>query len=257
MISLISDFDGTLYFQNENPHIRMLDRDKINQLQKHHLFGLCTGRPQMMVDCLEENGIHCDFFIFSSGAFILDQNKQIIFERVIPKILLQKIMDATSSYPATVLLGRKNMYAKKIEKEFKFPVQKISHTDEIQEEVIGISVRTENEFQAKNLCEKLKEQFDVSALQNNKFVDIVAKGCSKGEALKFIKKYLHIQKVGAIGDSYNDLDMLLEADQSFTFETSPKQVREVSTHIVNNVAEAIDIMMGKCLSEEKYEPVRL
>ena len=245
MIGLISDFDGTLFFYQEDPCIHLQDRKKFNQLQKHNLFGLCTGRPQMMVDCLEENEIYCYFFIFSSGALILDKEKNVIYEKVIPKLLLQKIIDATQDHVSTVLLGRKSIYAVKIQEDFSFPVKKICHADEIQEEVIGISVRTDNEKQACSLCQTLMEQFEITALQNNNFVDIVAKGCSKGEALKFIKKYLNIQKVAAIGDSYNDIDMLQEADLSFTFETSPKQVKKVSTNIVSNIAEAIEILMGK------------
>lgn len=74
-----------------------------------------------------------------------------------------------------------------------------------------------------------------------------AKGVSKGATLKVYRDMISCDKTYGIGDSYNDLPLLTNVDVSFTFHSSPKEIQDVCTHIVDSIAEAIDII----LSEEK------
>ena len=51
-------------------------------------------------------------------------------------------------------------------------------------------------------------------------------------------------KLYGIGDSINDLPLLLASDVSYTFPYAPKEVQEKATKIVNTIVEALEDSMN-------------
>ena len=84
---------------------------------------------------------------------------------------------------------------------------------------------------------------EVTAYTNVCNVDIVPKGCSKGHALQILKEKLSLPWIAGIGDSYNDIPMLRAADQSFTFTYSPESIRQEADVVVENLAQAVEILL--------------
>ena len=72
---------------------------------------------------------------------------------------------------------------------------------------------------------------------------MVAKGCSKGTGIEFVKAHYGIDKMCGIGDSFNDLPMLRQADTSFTFDYSAEKVQAEADYVVNTVADAVKILL--------------
>lgn len=105
----------------------------------------------------------------------------------------------------------------------------------------GLSFRMVDEKAAGRLWTTIKEQFSdtCAAFQNQNFVDVAPGGCSKGTALLKLKHMMNLQSCFGIGDSYNDIPMLEDADVSFTFHTSPQEVRAAADYLVDTVGEAI------------------
>lgn len=89
----------------------------------------------------------------------------------------------------------------------------------------------------------METHLDLSGHQNKNAIDITSCKCSKGKAVLAFKKYKSVQIMGGVGDSYNDLSMLEAVDQSFTFHTSPITVQKEADHLVDSVAQAIDILI--------------
>ena len=77
------------------------------------------------------------------------------------------------------------------------------------------------------------------AFQNLDSIDIVSKGCSKGEAIKRVRDNFHIKTFAGIGDSYNDLPMLKCVDIPITLNTSPQPLKDISQLHVESVTQAI------------------
>ena len=77
-------------------------------------------------------------------------------------------------------------------------------------------------------------------LENKEYIDIVKKGCSKGIAINKVKEAFNIDIIAGIGDSYNDIPMLENADISFTFHSSPDVIKDKATYIVDSICEAIE-----------------
>jgi hydroxymethylpyrimidine pyrophosphatase-like HAD family hydrolase len=79
----------------------------------------------------------------------------------------------------------------------------------------------------------------VSAFQNLDSVDVVPAGCSKGAGLSVARGRLGLGLVGGIGDSFNDVPLLDEADVAYTFNRAPEVVRECADVLVDDVVGAL------------------
>lgn len=64
-------------------------------------------------------------------------------------------------------------------------------------------------------------------------------GCSKGVGLSVARGRLGLGLVGGIGDSFNDVPLLDEADVAYTFNRAPEVVRECADVLVDDVVGAL------------------
>lgn len=244
-IALASDVDGTLFFQNLKPSYKSGDLQAIYRFQENgYLFGVCTGRALCSLD--EIRKFHLDFYIVSSGAVLLDKDYQIIEDYPISKHIAKQIFNEYKDKAGIIIQSSSytNFYAT-IE-EFKNERLCLIHDfDEIQEEKIyGVSLVVDDE----NTAALLKEEIDylypeLEGFQNKNSIDIVKRGCSKGISLKRMKEILKVNQIAGIGDSYNDLSLIESADMWFTFYTSPKDVRDKATYLVDSIEQAINQLM--------------
>ncbi len=77
-----SDFDGTIFFRHNDPQISPDLLPAINLFRSRGgLFGFCSGRPTGAIAGQSEDIPTPDFIIGSSGARIIDQCGQLLFER--------------------------------------------------------------------------------------------------------------------------------------------------------------------------------
>ncbi len=241
MKALASDFDGTLYFEDG---IKDSDQQAIIDFQKDHLFGLCTGRPLIGVQHYLKDCIQPDFYIVSSGACILDKECHVLYEQTISKDIMKAIYQQYHNKAEVSIQADFRIYT--LVKDSKIPIAQtyVESVDCIGDEhIFGLSINAMSESQAKQWTQDLNETYpDIMAFQNKEYIDIVKRGCSKGEAIKKLKELLHLDMVYGIGDSYNDIPMLESADCSFTFHESPQIVQEKATHIVSSISEAITMI---------------
>lgn len=245
MIALASDFDGTLFFEDNRDSISNLDIKSIKQFQTNgSLFGICTGRPYSGIKEYLDNKIDLDFSILSSGALILDSQLNIVYEQCIKESLVKDILKQFSKY-LIVIQANGNIYA--FFKAISIPISQIvvSSFDEIPKgHFYGLSIITSDETEAQKLKIEILSRYSqvIDVHQNKQYLDIVKKGCSKGNAINYLRKYLLADKIAGIGDSFNDITLLDASDIGFTFKNSPKELKKVADHIVGSVHEAISIL---------------
>ena len=97
-------------------------------------------------------------------------------------------------------------------------------------------------IRAKEITKEINENYpSLHAFQNVNAIDVVKRGCSKGNGILEITKLISDETAG-IGDSYNDLEMFKVVNQSFTFKTSPKDIQQQTRYTVSSVKMAIDIL---------------
>ena len=242
---LASDYDNTLSF---NGVIKETDKIAIRYFQKQgNLFGVCTGRSLRGIVEFTE-GIDFDFYILLSGAYILNKKKEVILENRIPLKLVQEIhqfvglVDASANYQDT----NYQVYQKKRKTSFGKQIDSFLQLDDITDYVNSFSLhfKEREDDKAKKTALRIEKKFgdQIAVFLNTRHIDLAAKGSSKGKALQVIQEYYNLEKnqLYAIGDSYNDLPMLNAVDNSYTFTSSPDDIKKQVKTIVTSVSKCIE-----------------
>lgn len=259
--AMASDFDGTLFFGiggRMHPLHRFFPRDlrAIEEFRaRGGLFGVCTGRPLGAVLADAGRDLSFDFAITSSGACVSDGAGNTLFSREIPDDDVRALLNATRGQTTRppfialesgyLVLGGASIPG--LPKGFLKRLRVVSSVDEALSmghggdgvQVISLGFGTQE--RAARFVAGVGELLGgrVSAFQNLDSVDVVPAGCSKGAGLAIARERLGLGMVGGIGDSFNDLPLLGEADVAYTFNRAAEAVRECADVLVDDVAEAL------------------
>ncbi len=240
-----SDFDGTLCASDWETGEESYRDEDLEAIQKYReaggLFGICTGRPLMAVIESLEGLLELDFYIVSTGAQVLDHDRNLLWERTISRDVAQAIFDRHAS-PNSVLLADTEQDFASVRDEMGRGLRVAPSLDEVRGKLLGVSVECRgDEDAARAVCADINERFagEVAAFQNLGSVDIVPAGCSKGEGMRIVRRALGIEAMAGAGDSYNDLPLLSAADVAYTFVSSPAVVRNAADVVVNTLEEAV------------------
>ena len=211
------------------------------------LFGLCSGRPPAGVFDLFPNKIQPDFYIACSGAAIFDRNRDMIYEAVIEKDDIKDIFEKykeSTVFDAFHTDSRDTVYRTGHREFSKAKQVLVTSLEDIRDrKLYSVSLIFADDHMAEEACWDVNENCPpLEAFQNKNSLDIVKRGCSKGQGILFVKEYLQIQVMAGIGDSFNDMPMLQAAHPSFTFSDSPKVIRGNADYVVDSVAEALDLL---------------
>ena len=244
--AMASDFDGTLFFGiggRAHPLHRFLPRD-IEAIRTFRagggLFGVCTGRPLGAVLADAGRDLSFDFAITSSG--IPDDDVRALLDATRGQTARPPFIALESGY---LVLGGASIPG--LPKGFLKRLRVVSSVDEALSmghggdgvQVISLGFGTQE--RAARFVAGVGELLGgrVSAFQNLDSVDVVPTGCSKGAGLAVARQQLGLGLVGGIGDSFNDLPLLDEADVAYTFNRAPEAVREGADVLVDDVAGAL------------------
>ena len=245
-----SDFDNTLFFRAADPSIAEDVRHMIHAFQSQgHLFGLCTGRPGRGFDPFINGAFRPDFIIASSGACILGPEGQVLIQHALPYPVLAEIETLGRSfgyYGAVHADGEFLLLETPDTVPWPF-VGRIPSVASVRDrQVHGISFLAGTEEKAAAFLSLLSSRFpgEISAFRNRIAVDIVPAGCSKGEGLLTACRYFGADESYGIGDSMNDLPLLLSAGTAFTFPDAPEELRSAADRIVPDAAAALRIALG-------------
>lgn len=258
-VLLASDLDGTLIFDNK---ISDENKKAIRRFKESEgVFVISTGRPFNGVEKVIENlDIHPDYFILNNGALIMDGSKNVVHKRcidskVVKEILYtfdgdDKLMSVETGFATYSInlekkqhLGISLSYIEETFTNFKT----VKSFEEIKEDEFTLislySPKVELE-QVQSICDNLNRDYGncIVAYRNNKFIDIVPKGCSKGNGVIWIsdKENIDVSNVYTIGDSWNDDSMFEVTKNSFTFTYAEEALKDKTEYVVENVAECID-----------------
>ncbi len=247
MIIFGTDFDDTLFF-HDGRGVRQIDIDAIQRFKEAgYQFGLVSGRGRVMWPQTRrqiQDKVDFDFKIYSNGACICDKNDNILWEVFLPQELVLEVWNkAKESKVDLILHGQDAMLFTNdtygIEGRI---VKSLEDFDPAHISAMSFDHQTPQGIKFYN---QFVSRDDFVLVANSQFADFNPKGVSKGAALNRLAHEMQTQNATsiAIGDSYNDLSMLEEADISFTFPTSPNEVKAVADHQVDGIYEAVDYIL--------------
>jgi len=254
---LVIDVDGTL-----------LGRDGVISVENSEAIAqacdlgikvsLSTGRTLQsglkVINQLPLDGYH----IFFDGALVTDpkQNKE-VYVQLISKPLVQEAVEFArlndinlELYSATRYFVERETWASDIRRQY-FGIQPtltdftdIWERERIIKGTVAVS-SAEERAKADSLCRRFAGNLDnlnfswtaTPAYPNVDFVNIVARGVSKGRALEALASYLAVPlaEVMAIGDERNDVSLLATAGLAVAMDNAVAEVKAVADYVTLDV----------------------
>ena len=244
---LVSDIDGTL----NSKSMKLPENNKIaiNEFVNNGgNFTLCSGRNlQSLSIHYKKLGIDTPA-IFLNGAGIYDfKNKEMIYQNFISsegeKIILNvlkkhKLAQLTVFTTDKILLAtRKCIYGRVICKMDKLDCELYKKISDLPRGIWGkVSF-----FGTKGLINRLKDIFSnevnsklFECFKTSPFtLEVVSKGVNKGAAVIKLAELLNIEEsnTAAIGDYYNDVEMLKRVAHPVCCGQAPDDIKEISEYV--------------------------
>ena len=252
---LFVDLDGTLF---EGIHVisELNTRRLVTFRKQGHIVVICTGRNKFeTLPALLEHHIPYDYLILNNGGQVIDRDGNVLYNAVIPHdtgmdILRnvyqpdgQWIFCTDEDHCFSYLDGQLYYHGVEdvpIDGDFltsasachDFNILCIAPENQSVETVLEAKRKLEERYGHQIVCH-----------QNLYYLDIVPPGCSKASAIDLIKNRYDNAVTYAIGDSYNDLPMILAADVGCTFDYADKEIQRLAVRIYHYVYELIDDLL--------------
>lgn len=260
---LVSDFDGTLV--DSNQRVSQENTNAINYFVKNGgLFCGATGRTQFNIrPYMSGLPINCPWILYN-GACLYDFKKNRVnalvpVEREPLRAILKKIMAAFPQicvhlYTEDMMYlvnpsGIEDINVTREKQEFSY-----GQLDNIFKPWIKVILHEKNQVLQKAyqlIMEEDRGQDYHAFFSIDTYLEITQRQVSKGYALDLLKQEYEgrIQKVIAIGDYLNDLEMLQRADVKAAPSNAHPQVREIAEiitvhHDEHAVADLIQRLDG-------------
>lgn len=247
---IASDYDGTI---KTKKGISLKNKRAMKRWRKQgNLLGIVTGRSTSTIkDELKNQKLEIDFLVCNNGGVILNDKLEILQLSLIDFEVAQSIIAYVETIDCNGYVLNDGVYrARKGMNKEHDDLHNAPSTTTMNEllsnkKVAQIVVSFDEQEDANVLAKYINENFEasVNAFANVRCVDIVPKGVSKAQGIKYIvdKNKLNEKQVFAIGDSYNDMSML-EAYAGATFHDSPEAIQDIAKYVVKDFSEFVDIL---------------
>jgi Cof subfamily protein (haloacid dehalogenase superfamily) len=282
------DIDGTLL----NPEFQISETD-LTTLRRAHAQGieiiLVTGRRHAFALPIAQQ-LGFDLWLISSNGAITRSLAGETFHRdllpegtclelvgVMQEFRGQTVLTFDSEGPGTIVIERLDKLEGSIQRwleknmqyiQFVVPIEDALTTDPVQAMFCGPIADMQRALQVLATCglpiTVLRTEYPGRDLS---IVDVLNAGCSKGHALERWANYRRItrEQVMAVGDNYNDIEMLAFAGHSFIMGNASEELRSRGWKLTRSNAEsgvtaAIEhVLYGKALEpvvvDQSGEPV--
>lgn len=256
-ILLLSDLDGTLF--NSKSEVPLENQKAIQRfVEKGGMFGISTGRtPSNALPMLESVTINAPS-IFLNGSLLYDPVLHAgIQSHNMHKEDARKIAEfCLENYPSIdvqIYDGESILFVSPEETANQEWVQ--THRPCVFTDIGSILDRSWMKFllmgdhdTLEHLLEQLRNRKMLTTLDavfsSNVFLEVLPKGVSKGRMLEDLRAMVPNRKIYAIGDFYNDVELLSYADISATPENGVQELKSIARYIVcrNDVGAVADFI---------------
>lgn len=259
---IISDIDETLLTSRHT--IAEADKQAIDRAQKQGcLFVLSSGRTYEQVKIFADELSLESYAVVCNGAAIVDlKTNEPLYQNTIPFELVRALFKQGQTWDYTVLLYTYNTVyiynisgeervrlekrhvvvrefgAEQLEEFANLPIVKVNYLDLDFERL---------QTRKMELSKELRQNLEIS-FSSRRYMECNAKGTDKGVALLKLCDILDIKREQsiAIGDSYNDVPMLMQAGLALCPSNSELAVKTLSDVVLEAdndhccIKEAID-----------------
>jgi hypothetical protein len=252
---IVVDVDGTLIGASRtiSPGVRYAVN---SATQRGVQVVLCTGRPEFGTRRYIEELALPGFHIFDAGAFIADPfTEAVLYQHGIERSLARRLLDYARqvNLHTEVYVGSK-YYIERENEQSRIHVEVMRHPPIVAnlDEVIATQPVTKMEIitlsEAENTrVHELADHFAgevemgwaTAPGTTAGFINVMAKGVSKGEAVQRLAEYLAVplDQIMGVGDGLNDEPMLRVVGVSVAMGDAPEQLKSLATWVTRTAAE--------------------
>ena len=264
---IFCDLDGTLL--NDRKEITQENIEAISLVNSKGIgFSIATGRmPNMISKEMEfvtsENG----YAVCTDGAIVVKSDGTILRKKVIEKKTAFSIIDVAKKYGTGLLISNDAgifCYDKSIIEKSKdrwhIPLIEIND-EELSKMVCNPIYKISLVYPGHQYLEIAKEYLEIvtgkgvsCAFSTDVTVEIVAKGCTKGQGIKDICRIngIDLEDIIVIGDNMNDMSMFVEAGYTACPSNACDKIKEISDYVAikDNNNSAVSEIINHFLKEE-------
>lgn len=265
---VFTDLDGTLLnseFKISKKNLRSLH--KIRQNNALNVF--VTGRNLYSTKKVLDNNLPVDYLIYSTGLAMIDfKTKKTLFnfgiENTISHELIKYLVEMNVNFFVHLAAPKNHFsYYKYSTKDIDFEERlnlysEFSNPLNADYKHINVSqfviILPNNLQKYEQIKEKIKNKFPFLSYiratsplnHSNIWFEIYPPKISKGNAVKLLCKKLNINlnEVAAIGNDYNDHDMLEIVKKAFVVENSPQILKDKFINVASNDNDGFSEVIG-------------
>ena len=193
---LVTDYDGTMYYERQDLKTLKENIEALKQFKKQNMVVIATGRPYTSIKKeIDTYDIPYNYIISSNGACLFDQNGSPIYTQTIKQEIIQKTLEYLQKLSYISKIKLIDIYG--------------NETNKLENVIqIYIEIKIANIFELK----RIKQELDF--LNNNQFFNMCYffNQTDKVDGIKRIQELHQIdnQDIYTIGNATNDLLMLKE-----------------------------------------------
>lgn len=241
MIKLIvSDVDGTLV-PDGTPLVPEELFDVILKLRERGIqFAIASGRPWASVEGTFEPVKKKIFYIANNGAYLGCHGRSLFVNPIEPELVRELIQTIRLHPDLNVIVACQDgdymdskddaLYRWMVE-GYKFNITRVEDLLEVKDPCVKVSVYREQgaESATADIRAAFQDRMQVTTA-GDMWVDFMAKGVNKGQAVKLLQDILEItpEETMAFGDQLNDIEMLKQAYYSFAVANAREEVRRTA-----------------------------
>lgn len=260
MIKLVvSDIDGTLLEDGGhelNPELF----DVILKLRAAGMqFAAASGRQWASIEAVFEPIKEKIFYLSDNGAYVGMCGRNLFLNPIDRDLIHEMIRDIRAAGLTALLSGPDQAYMDEDNPEFyrwltegyRFQVKKVRDLMQVEDQFIKISAYKKHDVEpaTKELREKYGSRLKIT-ISGDMWMDCMASGVNKGEAVKLLQESLGIlpEETIAFGDQLNDMEMLKQAYYSFAIGNARPEVKaaarfQADTNVKDGVLKILKLLL--------------
>lgn len=251
---VLLDIDGTLL--NSNHRIENETVEAISKYSNMNRFVLCSARkPSSTISIANQLRLNEKIIICYNGALIMEGERK-IFERPLLREKVKNILEMAKAYSLTINVYCDDLWFANELDDFVFHESEIIGETPLElKETMDFKDVTVHKLLLLGVEDKLKllkkdlKRMDGITFCNSKvgYLEITSYQANKRKAFEYLVQYLSVdfRDSLAIGDGYNDLELLQCVGNGIAMDNSPNDVKTVADYVTysnnkNGVAFALN-----------------
>ena len=258
------DMDGT-FLNSEKKYNRTRFLQQYNQLKQRGIhFVAASGNPMYTLTTYFPEIAHEMAFVAENGAYVMDQNQALNFDYFCPEQLQQIVTDLRPDYAKNLILCAKDcayieqdvaeQTLHKLQIYFKL-LKIVDDLALVDDQICKLTLTTalhNSEILAALKQKSYIQQQGVKLVSSGfGFIDLILPNKHKAYGLQFLQQKWGVtdQEILAIGDHYNDIEMVQKAGYGFAMSNAVPALKQVASYLAKSneqegVLEVIDLVLN-------------